>query len=113
MESEAPYGEEVWIEHRPHNQFLDKALRIVLAGDVLPLYARPLVQDFVADQLQDVGVQLLQRLWQLPIRPCTPVAASDLGRSLKKKLLLFHILGIRQNGLRPLLLVGQRTDGWG
>ena len=69
------------VEHWPHNQFLDKALRIVLASNVLPLDARSLVQDLIADQLQDVGVQFLQRLWQFPIRTCMSVMSSLLLRS--------------------------------
>lgn len=41
-----------------------------LAGDVVPLHKRAGVQDLIADKLKDVGVQLLQGLWQLAIRAC-------------------------------------------
>lgn len=69
MQAQA-YREKVGIEHRPYNHLLHQALGVLLASDVVPPQASALIQHLVADQLQDIRVQLLKLLRKLAQGPC-------------------------------------------
>lgn len=64
------YLEQVGVEHGPHHQLLHQALGLVLTCNVVPLHTPTSLHNLIAHQLQYGRLQLLQRFWQLPIRPC-------------------------------------------
>ena len=65
-----PDLEQVRVEHGPHNQLLHQLLGSFLACNIVPGHSSPPVHHFIAHQLHDVGVQLLQSLRQLSLRIC-------------------------------------------